>query len=196
MLEPALVFDTEASGFYRKNLSNNHKSQNGIVQLAFRLFDPYAEIKMEYNSIIFPEYFTSIDSRAQKVHGISIEDCMMWGIPLREAMGIFYKALKRCKVIVAHNISFDIKFIKASFECLGVGEPAMQYLDSVPKYCTMGHATDVLKLPYKNGQNGNKKPSLSECYTHFFDKEIENAHDAMADVKACADVYFKLRENE
>ena len=54
----------------------------------------------------------------------------------------------------------------------------------------------VLKLPGRFG-NSYKWPKLSEAYETLVDEEgFEGAHDAMADVRACRAVYYKLKELE
>ena len=39
-----------------------------------------------------------------------------------------------------------------------------------------------------------KTPKLVEAYTHFFGKSFANAHSAMADVRACKEVFFRLKD--
>ena len=69
----------------------------------------------------------------------------------------------------------------------------------VEKYdCTMQMATPILNLPptekmLRAGFNKPKPPNLSECCAYFFDKELEGAHDALVDVRACKDVYFAIK---
>jgi DNA polymerase-3 subunit epsilon len=44
------------------------------------------------------------------------------------------------------------------------------------------------------GRNHHKKPTLSEAYKHFTGKDLENAHSAMADAKACMEIFFLLSQ--
>jgi DNA polymerase-3 subunit epsilon len=65
--------------------------------------------------------------------------------------------------------------------------------------CTMLKAIDVVKCPptekmRRAGRTGFKNPNLAETYRHFFGRDFEGAHDAMADVRACRDVFFELRK--
>lgn len=57
--------------------------------------------------------------------------------------------------------------------------------DTVKTFCTMkdiGHVSDLPK----------KRPRLGLLYTHLFDKEFANAHDAMADIEATKDCFLEL----
>jgi hypothetical protein len=40
---------------------------------------------------------------------------------------------------------------------------------------------------------GNKYPNLTELHRKLFKKSFEDAHDALADVRACKAAYFELR---
>ena len=45
------------------------------------------------------------------------------------------------------------------------------------------------------GTRGDYKwPSLAEAYFFMFRKEVENAHDAGADVQACKEIYLWIQE--
>jgi len=54
----------------------------------------------------------------------------------------------------------------------------------------MERSTDHCKIP---GSYGYKWPSLSELYFILFDRDFEEAHDAVVDVKACAECFFRLK---
>ena len=44
------------------------------------------------------------------------------------------------------------------------------------------------------GRFHHKTPNLGEAYRHFTGNDLQNAHSAMADVLACRDVYFSIKE--
>jgi DNA polymerase III epsilon subunit-like protein len=66
----------------------------------------------------------------------------------------------------------------------------------------MLNTRDIMKLPLSEAQASffkdkgitqqYKNPRLEEAHIHFMGYGIEGAHDAMVDVRACKDVYFKL----
>lgn len=99
---------------------------------------------------------------------------------------MFYNAKQQCDILVAHNLNFDHRIVWAEFIRAG-----RQPRSGLHKICTMQKSTNVTKIP---SARGYKWPKLEELYRHLFAKEIENAHDALADVVACKDCFFKLVE--
>jgi len=58
----------------------------------------------------------------------------------------------------------------------------------------MKESTDYCKI--RNNWGSYKWPSLIELHTKLFDEGFDGAHDALADVKACAKSFFELKERE
>ena len=46
------------------------------------------------------------------------------------------------------------------------------------------------------GKKGNKRPKLTEIYEQLFQEKMQNAHDALADVRGTARVLFKIGQPE
>jgi DNA polymerase-3 subunit epsilon len=55
----------------------------------------------------------------------------------------------------------------------------------------MQKSTDYCKLP---GRYGYKWPTLSELHITLFGKDFEDAHNAMGDVIATENCFWKLRD--
>jgi DNA polymerase III epsilon subunit-like protein len=107
------------------------------------------------------------------------------------AMKIFNQYLRKADRIVFHNARFDVARIANTFERMGI---VSEEWKAIPKYCTMLTLEPILKLPSKFGR-GYKWPSLDEAYRALVDEDgFEDAHDAMADVQACAKVLFAIEE--
>jgi DNA polymerase III subunit epsilon len=51
-------------------------------------------------------------------------------------------------------------------------------------------ATNFCRLP---GPYGYKWPSLQELHLKLFNEQFKGAHQALADVRACARCYFELK---
>jgi len=45
------------------------------------------------------------------------------------------------------------------------------------------------------GRTNFKNPNLGEAYKFFTGKDLEGAHNAMVDVKACIEVYFGILDH-
>lgn len=44
------------------------------------------------------------------------------------------------------------------------------------------------------GRFHHKTPNLGEAYRHFFGRDFDGAHNALADVSACRDIYFAMQD--
>jgi DNA polymerase III epsilon subunit-like protein len=182
-----LFFDTETTG-----LPNNYNAPiedlnnwPRLVQLAWVIYDENAEKKTDANFIIKPEGFT-IPEQASRVHGITTEKANKEGRPLISVLEEFAGAVNDSKLLVAHNISFDEKIIGAEFLRKNINHN----LFDIAKFCTMRESTDFCQIPGNFG--GYKWPRLLELHIKLFGKGFEGAHDALADVNACAKCFFEL----
>lgn len=186
-----LFFDTETTGFVKPNKPAHDLNQAHIVQLAAQLVSPKNETVMEFSLIVDPG--VPIPEAASNIHGITDEIAREFGVSPSTAVDFFTKLLGHADLAVAHNINFDDQVMSLAFTRR---DSDIQRIDK-PKYCTMKSATDIVKAPptpkmIAAGRTHWKSPNLSECIKHFFDEELEGAHDAMIDVVACRRVYFAL----
>jgi DNA polymerase III epsilon subunit-like protein len=184
-----LFFDTETTGLPKRwnapvtDLDNWPR----LVQLAWLLYDSRDQEIKSANRIIVPEGFV-IPTEASDVHGITTQRASDEGIDLTDALNEFSSALDDTEYLIAHNISFDEMIIGAEF----LRKDISNQLAKVPKICTMKTTTNICKIP---GQYGFKWPNLTELHQHLFSKGFDNAHDALADVRACADCFFELKKS-
>ena len=56
----------------------------------------------------------------------------------------------------------------------------------------MKSTINYLRLPGKYGKY--KNPSLTQLHMHLFGEKFDDAHDALADVVACARCFFELKD--
>lgn len=182
-----LVFDTETTGKANFKVEPEDVCQPRLVQLGVQCFDKDFVIRAELNMIIRPEGFV-IPDEASAIHGITQAHALQYGFSEIDAMVAFNHLCRRSKVIVAHNLKFDALVIGKAMFMAGIqGAPPEE------KFCTMAAMTDKCKLVSKFGGGEYKWPSLQEAYVHCFGEEFEGAHDAMADVRACARIYKWLQ---
>lgn len=178
-----LFFDTETSGRFNFKQPFNHPSQPRCVQLGALLATSPTQTIAEANFIIYPNNF-NIPKEAAAVHGIDTEHANQYGFDSKHTMTTLYHMMLKADIIIAHNIKFDNAIINNEFYIHGLPMPDKRL------YCTMLAATAVCKLPGRGGSY--KWPTLQEAHLHFFGESFDGAHDAMADVKACARVYWEL----
>jgi len=183
-----LFFDTETTGL-PKNYKAPVEDLNNwprLVQLAWLAFDNAGKEISQGNRIIRPEGFI-IPEQASNVHGITTERALAEGLDLAEVLHEFSSEIKNSKLVVAHNMSFDEKIIGAEFLRKNVPHDLFDTL----RLCTKEASTDYCAIP---GYYGNKWPTLSELHIKLFNEDFEGAHDALVDVRACANCFFKLTE--
>ena len=232
----ALIFDTETTGLVDRKKHYTDPAQPELVQLGLILVDMSEwKKRLQVSLIVKREHsnndgntttsISTIDPKAQQVHGISDADRDNFGVPLTTALQLFQDACAVADCLVAHNMPFDRTVLQASFHRVGnnnnnndkalVQQPELQTpFDTIPQICTMEYCTDILKLKQKYGKR-YKWPSLEESYLHFTKintisssagelqqndeqeaKGIQNAHDALADAEACLIVLRGLLESQ
>ena len=176
-----LFFDTETTGINR--------SLDRVVQLAWIVADFDGEIFTRKSYIIKPEDFY-IPSRASAIHGITNEIANKRGDYLEDVLNELITDSEDVEVLVAHNASFDIGFLKGEFEYIDINYP----FDELEIICTMNSSTNYCRLQKQNGMSGYKRPKLEELHFLLFDEYFDNAHDALADTDACMRCFFELVE--
>lgn len=174
-----LFFDTETTGVH---------ATAEIVQFAAMLYDHNKRPIGQFKTLINHENLV-IPQGAKDVHGIEEADCEKYGLNAGVVIKLFDIWCERSDFLIAHNINFDIGKLNNMASVCGL--PEMKYPEN--KFCTMQATTDICKIP---SHRGYKWPKLTEAYHHIFQEDFDDAHDAMADVKACAKVYFWLLEQQ
>jgi DNA polymerase III subunit epsilon len=187
-----LVFDTETTGMVDWNRLDDHTVQPYIVQLAAVLYDG-RDTAAQMSVIISPrDEFglpVQIPEGVSAIHGITNEKANQVGVTRGIALRMFAALVLRADRIVAHNISFDRTMLEAEWKR---DLAAMPYFGSaLPAICTMRSATPICKI---QGAIGNKWPKLIEAHQHFIGCGFEGAHEALADVQACARVLWALED--
>lgn len=178
-----LVFDTETTGKADFKSPASAEHQPHLVQLGAQLLDCDFNVRGELNLIVKPSGYI-IPEEASDIHGVTQAVAMNCGVPLWCALSSFKQFMEIASVFVAHNISFDALVMATAFNrCTDVVGEASVLRDG---FCTMHATTDLCKLP---GNYGFKWPKLQEAYRHAFNEGFEGAHDAIADVRACARLY-------
>jgi DNA polymerase-3 subunit epsilon len=184
-----LIFDTETNTLPQFNLPHHHNGQARVIQLACLLLDHEFKEVASFYSLIKHDCI-AIAEGAFKAHGISLGKLREFGIESELAMQTFLAFKEKATVCIAHNIKFDSFLLNV--EQAQVGNPLITWKNP---FCTMLASTPIVGLKRANS-TALKWPKLSEAYEYFFHKKFEKAHDALADVRATAEVFRKLKELE
>lgn len=189
-----LFFDTETTGKTDFKLAYDHPSQPNLCQIGYRVCNIHTraviyELGHLVDSTKLPEW-KGIEEGAAEVHKITEESLVEHGISVDASYRSFHRWASKCSVVVAHNKSFDISVMQCFAKRAGYN-PDLFGAD-IQTYCTMHNTTAICKIPNAKGY-GFKWPKLSECYAKLVDERgFEDAHNALADVNACAAIFWKL----
>ena len=188
-----LFFDTETSGFIKKDLSADHPDQAWTVQIGAILASKNEVF--EKMDVIIKSYGRYMNHFAQEVHGISSEKADEVGIEELDAADMFGTLLRQADLTVCHNHAFDIKYVTQLMErnVDNMSDEARSafYLD-LPGYCTMRDKAVVKFCGLKNKANRPKWPKLIELHEILFQEGFDGAHDAFADITATQRCFFEL----
>jgi DNA polymerase-3 subunit epsilon len=193
-----LIYDTETTGFYLPNRPLSDADQPRIVQIAAALLDDDLKLCGSINFIIKPDGY-EIPAKTTEIHGISTEKANQCGIPLDGAMKAFCELADIATHRIAHNQDFDFGVVGCALTVLNWRDN-LNHLTAMAHICTMKASHDLCALPPTEkmmaaGRYGFKQPKLEEAYQHFYGQPMPyQAHDAMGDVMATADVLRKLIE--
>jgi DNA polymerase-3 subunit epsilon len=184
-----LVFDTETTGIPRNHDAPASDIGNWprLVQIAWLLADDEGREIRSQAFIIRPDGFVIPDS-ATRVHGIDTQAARQLGVAVTSALDAFAKDLSAAEILVAHNIRFDERVIGAEFFRAGREKNP---IEAKTRYCTMRESTDFCGIP--GGPRGYKWPTLDQLHRTLFGVGVEGAHNAVADLRACATCFFELK---
>lgn len=197
----ALIYDTETTGLPLWHDPSDDQRQPHIVQLAAILVDLERQKTMaSLDLIVRPDGWTIPEEVAQ-IHGIGNECAERWGILEETALSAFLSLWHRADVRIAHNESFDARIIRIAMKRHLSDGPAdlHEAWKSGTAECTQKLATPILQIPATDKMvragfgHRYKSANLQEAYQHFYQVPFEGAHTAMADVQACAAVYYAIQ---
>ena len=86
------------------------------------------------------------------------------------------------------NCFFDVAMIRREY----ARTRRPDRISGMRAYCTMKGTADICRLPGRFGSY--KWPKLDELHRFVFGQALQGAHDARADVEACARCFFELKK--
>lgn len=198
-----LFFDTETTGIRKGGFIPR------VVQIGALLTDNEGKMVGELNLLLLPDGFENIPVEASNVHGFSTDFVKKHGVDRYMGLGAFFAMMEQADTVVAHNAEYDMDLLQIETDYykdihndVQAGTIWQDIINESKVFCTMLNSREILKLPLSEAQASffkdkgidqqYKNPRLQEAHIYFMGYDFEGAHDAMADVRACKDVYFKL----
>ena len=162
------VVDCETTGFKPET--------NRIVQLAAIIINGEGVMVDSFDTVVRPESPTEYTHGAEHIHGIS-EQQVADGMPLGEALQKLWSITKGT-TFAAHNARFDIGFLHAESERVGIETRVDTHLDTL----LLSRLTDVER---------SRRHSLEALCEHY-GIELTHSHEARADATATAELLIHL----
>lgn len=164
----SVVVDVETTGLFPGG-------SDRVVEIAAIRYSPDGDVVDRLDTLVDP----GRDVGASHIHGITASDVR--DAPTFDSIVGDVTSLMAGAVVVAHNASFDVRFLTAEFQRAGHVFP------DTATICTMQLPARVgVRLPAVN---------LQECCSSFgIDYSVVDAHRAMYDVERTADLYAHLVE--
>lgn len=147
-----------------------------IVQAAAVVVNGAGEVVESFETVVKPESPDEYVHGAEHVHGISAEQVAR-GMPLRQALEKIWD-ISDGKLFAAHNAKFDINFLHAESQRVGLDK-------------TVSDHVDTLALSRLADAERSRRHSLAALCEHY-GIERDRAHDALADASATAELLVRL----
>ena len=148
-----------------------------IVQLAAIIVNGEGDIVDSFDTIVKPENPAEYQHGAEHIHGITAEQVSS-GMPLREALEQLW-AINDGRIFTAHNAPFDLGFLHAESERVGI-EGRVEF------------HIDTLELSRRTtGADTTRRHNLFALCEHY-GIERDKVHDARSDATATAQLLMHL----
>lgn len=182
----AVVFDTESTGLniFGHKFKKNSKPLDRIIQIgAIQIKNGKIVPESSFNKLINP--MIPIPEKSTEVHGIT-DEMVKDAKPIEAILKSFLKnhLNKNNGIIVAYNSKFDITILNNAIRKCN----SKTSEDSQLKEKVMHKVLDPFILIQRIHPYLGVRKKLGEQYQFLFCKQMENAHDALSDVKATVDV--------
>jgi DNA polymerase-3 subunit epsilon len=148
-----------------------------IVQLAAVIVNGEGDIVDSFDTIVKPESPAEYQHGAEHIHGITVEQ-VSGGMPLRKAIEQLW-SISAGNVFTAHNAAFDIGFLHAESERVGIEDRIEIHIDT-------------LELSRRTtGTDTTRRHNLFALCEHY-GIERDKVHDARSDATATAQLLMHL----
>lgn len=183
IVKTIVSYDTETTGLPNWKTPSGGEDQPHIVQLGAVKLNAVTGVMVDKLDVIIKPNGWVIPEETIEVHGITNEIALEVGIDEKEAIQMLLDFIGDDERI-AYNKTFDQRIIRIGLKRFFDEEAQEKWAIKDDHYCSMQMARKVI---------GGKNPKLTEAYKHFTGKELENAHNALADAEGSAAVYFAIK---
>lgn len=192
----ALFYDTETTGLPLFSEPSEDPRQPHMVQLAVLLVDmDTRKERASLDLIIKPEGW-EVPADGAAIHGITTEMAHDLGVPEKAAVEMLLEMWRGERLRIGHNEQFDARIVR-----IGTMRYAPLFADpwkAGKAECTARMATPICAIPPTEKMRAAKRfhhktPNLGEAYAHFCGANLQDAHSALADARACSRIYFAMR---
>ena len=188
----ALIFDTETTGLPNKKYGGSKYGY--IVQISWIMIDLSThKLLKTRDCIIRIPYNIKIPKEASDIHGITNKIMRQKGINIKPVLREIINDMRLSNVVVAHNINFDISFLKIESFRNGLGN--IYNTLHIKKYDTMFKGkiiADTYRISPTSGKKILKFPKLLELHQKLFKTTPLNLHNSLIDIYVCLRCYYKL----
>lgn len=162
------VVDVETTGI------NPHTDR--ILQMAAIIMNSRGDVVDSFDTVVKPQNPSHYVHGAQEIHGITEEEVEQ-GMPLRDALQKLW-SLSDGHVLAAHNARFDIDFLTAESERVGLDPKVDRYVDT-------------LELSRRTDTERQRRHSLDALCQHY-GIDRPRSHEAKSDATATAELLIRL----
>lgn len=194
-----MVFDTETSGLPLWGEPSEDKRQPHIVQYTAVLTDADTQQELDFENLLVKPDGWAIDPDAMKAHGIAMETLLAEGMPEHYVVDCFTAMAKQADLVVGYNVAFDLRMMRIAMLRFGYTKQGVDDFarTHVKKHCCQVQATPLARIPPTDkmmaaGRKTWKTPNLGEAVKAILGEEMDDAHDARADVLWTQRLYFAM----
>jgi DNA polymerase III epsilon subunit-like protein len=181
-----ICFDTETTGLPPKDALTKYTVDYfpHIVSLSWIVYDTETKETLKVKDFVVNCPIPITNSFIHKI----TDDISAKGASLEFALNHFLDDTLGTDLILCHNYSFDCKMIETALFRLNRTADFKEF-KNIFHHCTM--MSNIQFCGLKN-QYGLKYPKLQEVYVKLFGEPFNNAHNSLADCRACLKCYLKL----
>ncbi len=184
-MNPIMFYDTETTKLPLFSEPSSNPDQPHIVQCAAILVDADTQRTISSFDLTAKPDGWVIEPETTEIHGITNEHAARVGVPEQQIVSALLAFSQIATKRIGHVEHFDARILRIALKQFFSDEIADEWKTLTEPDCTARLARSIM---------GGKNPKLAAAYEFFTGKRLVNAHTAMADTMACAEVYWAIQD--